>query len=359
MIRAISPTGSGTVSEAVFKQAMISVAVFAGVTGTAWIVRYFLFRLLHRWTQRTSTMLDDLLIAALRHPSIFWCLAIGLYFALGTSSLPAAYVTYSFKAIHVLVILSVTFVLANVSSQLVTASVQRAGIAIPVSGLSQVVIKGVVLTIGFLILLGTLGISVAPLITALGVGGLAVALALQDTLSNLFAGLHILMERSIRVGDFVKLESGQEGRVIDISWRTTRVQMPPNTVVVIPNNKLAQSVVTNYSLPEPRMALLVPVSVGYQSDPDRVERVLVEEATRGVAAIPGLLPDPPPMARLIPGFGESSLDFTLVCQVRSFEDQPLVQHELHKRILRRFRQEGIEMPFPIRTVHLRQDAPRP
>jgi small-conductance mechanosensitive channel len=237
----------------------------------------------------------------------------------------------------------------------VTASVQRAGIAIPVSGLSQVIIKGVVLTIGFVILLGTLGISIAPLITALGVGGLAVALALQDTLSNLFAGLHILMERSVRVGDFVKLESGQEGRVIDISWRTTRVQMAPNTVVVIPNNKLAQSVVTNYSLPEPRMAMSLSIGVGYQSDPDRVERLLVDEASRGAATIPGLLADPQPAVRLIPGFGESSLDFTLVCHVRSFEDQPLVQHELRKRILHRFRQEGIEIPFPISTVYLKSD----
>ena len=342
-------------SEAVLKQSLISLAIFIGVTTLALIVRHVLFRLLHRWAQRTETTMDDLLVAALRHPSIFWCVAIGLYFALGTSNLPEASVTYLFKAINVLLILSVTFVLADLSSQLVTASVQRAGIAIPVSGLSQVIIKGVVLTIGFVILLGTLGISIAPLITALGVGGLAVALALQDTLSNLFAGLHILMERSVRVGDFVKLESGQEGRVIDISWRTTRVQMAPNTVVVIPNNKLAQSVVTNYSLPEPRMAMSLSIGVGYQSDPDRVERLLVDEASRGAATIPGLLADPQPAARLIPGFGESSLDFTLVCHVRSFEDQPLVQHELRKRILHRFRQEGIEIPFPISTVYLKSD----
>jgi len=344
-------------SETILKQSLIPLAVFVGVTALAWVVRHLLFRLLHRWARRAGTTLDDQLIAALRRPSLFWCLSIGLYFALGTSALPAASVTYSFKALLVLVILSVTFVLANVSSQLVTASLRRAGIAIPVSGLSHVIIKGTVLTIGFVILLGTLGISIAPLITALGVGGLAVALALQDTLSNLFAGLHLLMERSIRVGDFIKLESGQEGRVIDIGWRTTRVQMQPNNVVVIPNNKLAQSVVTNYSLPEPRMAMSLPVGVGYQSDPERVERVLVEEASTGARDIPGLLSDPPPVVRLIPGFGESALEFTLVCPVRSFEDQALVQHELRKRILRRLRREGIEVPFPTRTVHLKPDEP--
>jgi small-conductance mechanosensitive channel len=344
-------------AEVTLKHLLISLAIFAGVTILALVVRTIFFRLLHRWAQRTRTATGDLLITALRRPSIFWCIAIGLYFAIGTSDLPAPYVTYSFKAIHVLVILSVTLVMANISSQLVTASVQRAGIAIPVTGLSQAIIKGIVLTIGFLILLGTLGISITPLITALGVGGLAVALALQDTLSNLVAGLHILMERSIRVGDFVKLESGQEGRVSDISWRTTRIQMQPNTVVILPNNKLAQSVLTNYSLPEPRMAMQMPVSVSYASDPNTVERILVEEASAGARDIAGLLPDPAPVARLIPGFGASSLDFTLVCQVRSFEDQPLVQHELRKRIFHRFQQEGIEIPFPVQTVYLKASDP--
>src|SRR3990172_5566134 len=93
--------------------------------------------------------------------------------------------------------------------------------------------------------------------------------------------------------------------------------------------------------------------VGYASDPDHVERVLLEETRAAVAQVPGLLGDPPPFVRFIPGFGESSLDFTLICQVATFVDQYVVQHELRKRILRRFRAEGIEIPFPIRTVELR------
>jgi len=342
-------------SEPVFKEAMISLAIFIGVSVVALILRRISFSLLHRWAKRSQTKLDDLLIGALSQPSLFWCLAIGLYVTLGTSTLPAAYVAYLFKAIHVLVILSVTFALANVSSQLVTTAVHQAGIDIPVTGLSQGVVKSLILSIGFLILLSTLGISITPILTALGVGGLAVALALQDTLGNLFAGLHLLMERSVRVGDFVKLETGQEGYVIDIGWRTTKVRMLTNNIVVIPNGKLAQSIVTNYYLPETKMAVLIPISVDYGSDPEQVERVLVEEAVRAAGEVPGLLSDPAPFVRFIPGFGESSLDFTLICQVREVVDQYLAQHELRKRILARFRREGIGIPFPIRTVHLKQD----
>jgi small-conductance mechanosensitive channel len=131
--------------------------------------------------------------------------------------------------------------------------------------------------------------------------------------------------------------------------------MLPNNVVVIPNSKLAQSVVTNYYLPEKRMSLLIPVSVSYSADIEQVEQILVEEAKKGATDIPGLLADPAPFVRFIPGFGDSSLDFTLICQVAEFTDQYLAQHELRKRIFKRFKEEGIEIPFPQRTVHIRQD----
>lgn len=338
-----------------FNNMMLSSAIFIGVTVLALVVRKVLFRFLQRWAQKTETRLDDLFLETLSNPSIYWCIAVGLYFAIGTSKLPAQYITYSFKAIHVLVIFSIALALANASAKLVTYSIQKAEVPIPVSGLSQVIIKGIILMIGILILLDTLGISITPVITALGVGGLAVALALQDTLSNLFAGLHILMEKSIRMGDFIKLESGQEGYVMDISWRTTRIRMLPNNLVVIPNNRLAQSIVTNYYLPEKWMAAQIPISVSYDSDPDRVERILVEEATKAAKEVPGLLSEPAPFVRFIPGFGDSSLNFTLICQVREFVDQYLAQHELRKRIFKRFKQEGIEIPYPIRTVYIKQE----
>ncbi len=341
-------------SHAILNSIMISSAIFVGVTSVTFVVRKILFRFLNRWVQNTETDIDDLLLATFYIPSIYWCIAIGLYSAIGISNLPSQYVANSFKVIHILVMLSVTLVLANISGNLVTYAIQKADIPIPLTGLSQAVVKAVILTIGILILLGTLGISITPLITALGVGGLAAALALQDTLSNLFAGLHILIEKSMRVGDFVKLESGEEGYITDISWRTTRIRMLPNNLVIIPNNKLAQSIVTNYDLPEKRMALLIPISVSYDSDPNQIEKILVDLAVEGSKEIPGMLSDPPPFVRFIPGFGDSSLNFTLICQVKEFVDQYLAQHELRKRIFKRFKEKGIEIPFPIRTVYVKQ-----
>ena len=319
------------------------------------ILRAVLFRVLHQWAKRTETQFDDIIIASIKQPSLLLAAAIGTHIGLSFSEIPERHLGYLSKVIEVIIILSVTLASANLAGMVFRNYIQKSNIPIPATGLAYGILKATILVIGFLIILSVLGISIAPLLTALGVGGLAVALALQDTLANLFAGIHILMEKSIRVGDFIRLETGQEGYVDDITWRTTRVRMQPNNIVVIPNSKLAQSVVTNYYLPEKRMALQTPLSVSYSSDPDLVEKAVVEEAKKAVGVVPGLLGDPEPVVRMVPGFGESSLDFTLICQIGEFTDQYAVQHELRKRILKRFKQDGIEMPFPQRTVHLRDE----
>jgi small-conductance mechanosensitive channel len=319
------------------------------------LIRGIAFRFVHTWADRTETRIDNIIVESLKTPSVYWCLAIGLYMGAALSDLPPKYVFYLSRIIHIVIILSVTIAVANLTGKIFRNYIQKSNLPFPTTGLAYGILKGTILIIGFLIILSVLGISITPLLTALGVGGLAVALALQDTLANLFAGIHILVEKSIRVGDFIKLETGQEGYVEDITWRTTRIRMLPNNMVVIPNKNLAQSVVTNYYLPEKRMSLLIPIGVSYSSDPEQVERVLIEEAKNAAGEIPGLLANPEPFVRFIPGYGESSLDFTLICQVQEFVDQYPVQHELRKRIFKRFREEGIEIPFPHRTVYLREE----
>jgi len=273
--------------------------------------------------------------------------------------LPAETRLVVLNIVNVLLVLSVTAAVASLAHATLSSSLRKNNLAIPATGLSLTIVTVVIWIVGILVMLSGLGVSITPILTALGVGGLAVALALQDTLSNFFAGLHLLMDKPLRVGDFVKLESGQEGYVEDIGWRTTRIRMLPNNMVIIPNNKITQSILTNYYLPDPRMAVLIPISVSYDVDPDQVERVLMEETTQAIGHLPGLLREPAPFVRFIPGFGNSSLDFTLICQVGEFTDQYLVQHDLRKRILRRFKAEGIEIPYPQRTVHLRNTNKEP
>jgi len=334
---------------------LITIFTIVGSTAGLLLVRSLLFSLLQRVTRRTKTQLDDLLVAGLRFPSLFLVGVIATYIGIRLTDLPASWFDYARSGMHLSIIFTITIGLANVSDRMLAYFLKSAELPISVTSLLLGVVKTVVYILGVLIMLNYLGISIAPIITALGVGGLAMALALQDTLSNLFAGMHIMAEQTVRVGDFIRLETGQEGYVEDISWRTTRIRMLPNNMVIVPNNKLSQSVLTNYHLPVRQMVLQVPVSVGYASDPDVVERVLLDEAQQAASEVPGLLADPAPLVRLLPGFGESSLNFSLLCHIHEIGDQNPVLAALNLRILKRFRKEGIEFPYPTPTVYLKDD----
>ncbi len=321
---------------------------------SCFVLLFFRSRLLTSWAEKRENRvrLFGAVWPPLSVPSIYWCIVIGLYAGMAVSQLPERYVFYIDKAIHVILVFSVSIVAANIVGKIFYTQVQRLDIPISTTGIVGGVLKGTVVIIGLLIILSILGISIAPLITALGVGGLAVALALQDTLANLFAGLHILVEKSIRVGDFVKLESGQEGYVDDITWRTTRIRTLSSTMVMVPNKKLAQSIVTNLSLPGNELGISVVIRANYSVDYDKAEAVLMEEAKKAVAELPGLVKDKEPSVAFAPG--ESSLDFTLAFTVRRFVDQYGVQNEVRKRIFKRFKEEGFEMPLPARTVYVKE-----
>jgi small-conductance mechanosensitive channel len=331
---------------------------FVVATLTALALRSAALAALRRWGGPDGL---TAFVAAVRLPSLLWCVVLGLWVGLEVAGefahLPRRLSQQLGVVLQVAIILSVTITVAGLVGTLVARASASRALGGPVTGLAQTAARGLVLVVGSLVLLGAVGIEITPILTALGVGGLAVALALQDTLSNLFAGMHLLADSPIRVGDYVKIADNVEGFVVDVGWRSTRIRMLSNSIVVVPNKKVAESIITNYDLPESRLSLLVNVSVSYASDPDHVERVLVDEAVQAAREVPGLLAEPAPFVRFIPGFGDSSLDFTLICQVATFVDQYLAQHELRKRILRRFRTEGIEIPFPTRTVELRQAGP--
>ena len=159
--------------------------------------------------------------------------------------------------------------------------------------------------LGTIIFLENMGVTLTAVWTTLGVGSVAVALALQETLSNFFSGLYLLADRPISPNDYIKLDSNQEGYVLRIGWRSTILRTLGNNYVVIPNSTLAKATITNYSVPETRMSYTLPVSVAYGTDPSRVEKVLLEAAHEALRdGLEGLLANPEPSVAFIPGFGD-------------------------------------------------------
>ncbi len=318
------------------------------------IIKKIIFSRLLRWAKKSSTQLDDIIIGAAKSPFMVLCLMLALYFSLQFSKLPENIVQVMSKSILILGIISAVLVLANLLSGLIKFYASRIGSALPVTSLTQNIARIFVFSIGALIILNSLGISVTPILATLGVGGLAVALALQDTLSNLFAGFHITVAKQIRAGDYIKLETGEEGYVVDINWRSTMIKMLPNNLVLIPNDKLNKAIVTNYNLPDKEMAVLVDLGVHYKSDLEKVERITCEVAKSVMANVSGGVSYFEPFIRYHT-FGDSCIKFTVILRAKEFVDQYLIKHEFIKRLHKRYIQEGINIPYPIRAINYEQE----
>ena len=333
-------------------EAVMPLAIFAATFVTAWVIRRLILRALNAWNARTESPAGRILYDALRGPTRIWILILAVHLALQSSDVPARYTRLSANVLLVLWILSLTIMCMRFAGNVVRRYGDQMPGAMPVTTLTQNLAQIAVVILGALILLNHFNVSITPILTALGVGGLAVALALQDTLSNLFGGFYVAVARQVRLGDYIKLNTGEEGYVIDIGWRSTTLRAQAHNMIIVPNSKLAQAIVTNYSLPEKRMGTSVAVTVGYECDADAVEAMLGEVLAQSAGEVQGMLADPPPSVGFDPGFADNGYRFTLGFQVAEVSDEKRVCNEVRRRVMRRLRAEGIGVPYPVRTVYL-------
>ena len=332
-------------------------AVFGATFILGWAIRRLALKALRTWTARTGSRAGLVLADSLSGPMLLWAAILALHVGLQSSSLPGKATDWGAKTLFVLWIATLTMMCMRIARDLIRLYGSQMAGAMPVATLTQNLAQIGVVILGGLVLLDHFHVSITPMLTALGVGGLAVALAMQDTLSNLFGGFYVAVAGQVRLGNYIKLNTGEEGYVTDIGWRSTIIRSLGNSMIIVPNAKLAQAIVTNYDLPERRMSAMVEVRVSYDCDPDRIERLLLDVAAQGAREIPGMLADPAPSVTFDPGFGDSALGLTLNYQVAEFASQFSVRHELRKRIFRRFREEGIRIPFTARAVYLHGPEP--
>ena len=220
---------------------------------------------------------------------------------------------------------------------------------------------------GFIIILAECDISITPFITAMGVGGMAVALGMQETLASVFAGFTMIFAPQIRNNDFVRLSSGQEGRIVDIAWRYTTIENLEGNTIVVPNKQIASAVLTNYSVPAQDIKVKLQCGVAYDSDLDKVEQVVLEVAqkiqddvTKDILVSKGKIAEDESVTTADPGiffhtFGDSAIEFSVTLNCKDFTHQYRMKHEFIKALTKRFREEGIEIPFPIVTVQQTKD----
>ncbi len=323
------------------------------------IVKKIFFGKIRRFADKTKTELDNILVDAMDLPLTLLIFVSGaaIIERVGLFKTDGELTKYFFAALKVTSVVAVIIFLDRLLRNLIKTYSDRVDILKTSGNVAQGIVRVVVMGLGLLILFDSLGVSITPIIASLGVGSLAVALALQPTLENFFAGVQLVVDKPIRVGQFIKLDSGEEGYVHKIGWRSTWVRMLPNNVVVIPNKVLLNSKILNYYYPQQDLAVLVQVGVHYDSDLAHVEKVTIEVGQEVMKAVPGGVPEFKPFIRYHT-FGDFSINFTVILRAKEFVDNYFVKHEFIKRLHKRYAKEGIIIPFPIRAINYDQEKAR-
>lgn len=334
------------IEQLLFPITIIIVSMMFGV-----LLNQIFFGKLRNWLTKQSASIYQIIAQAIKGIPLFISTVIGIYWALEFIPMDAAMTKLLKSLLFIIILIAATMVIARMISGVLSVIIAKSDGMISSTSIFINIVEFCVYILGFLIVLQTFGISITPILTALGVGGLAVALALQDTLSNLFSGVHILLARPIRVNDYIKLCSGEEGFVEDISWRYTVMRTIANNLIIIPNAKIAGAIITNFNKPGSNLGIIIPVGVSYDSDLDKVEHVTKEVAAEVLTELYNEV-IAEPLVRFHT-FNDFSIDFNVILQTDEFANQYILKHTFIKKLHVAYKREGIEIPFPVRTVQMK------
>ncbi len=338
-----------------------------GLAGSIFIaagIAYFVFSLLIKFSRRDGRdALDTRMLRAFRGPVVLLLVSLGIFLAYLLMT-QLEHPTFHFFDRHdlwptkvwlVVVIAVASYLGSHIIQELVRWYVgripQRTASSMNYRLLAQArwIIPIIIYTIGALTALDVVGIAVTPLMAGLGIGGIAAALALQPTLSNVFSGAFMLTEGELNPGDFIEIEGGPSGFVVEVSWRSTKIRDRFNNLILIPNAKMMESVMTNYYSESAAVTVIVQCGVSYESDLEQVEKVAMEVAEEVRDDVDAAIDEYEPLVWFT-AFGESNIDFEVRIQA---EDRPgtfIVRHELIKRLRARLAREGIEINYPVRKL---------
>lgn len=327
----------------------LAILILLAVGGT--ILHRVILAQMGRIAGKTGSNWDDHLMKNVGRPTYFVMLAIAAGITVQFQKLPVspdvleggiktAFIIFMFwtfeRSVYTLIKENVLLSSLEASSKAIISTILRVS----------------VIVVGILMVLDSAGISITPLLASLGVGSVAVALALQDTLSNLFSGLYILADKPFRIGDYVELEGGVAGYVQNIGWRSTKIRMFSNNVVVVPNSKVASSTLTNYDLLDTETSVYVKCGVAYGTDLNKAEALIVKIGKETLARVTEGVPDFDPFVRFN-NFGDSSVDFTVILRAKKYDNHFILKHEFIKALHSGLAENGIEIPFPQRDVHMK------
>ncbi|NJK78395.1 MAG: mechanosensitive ion channel family protein [Chloroflexaceae bacterium] len=328
-----------------------------GIVGAACVgaaFEFLFYPVIRRRVRSTRWQTDDVALEALRGMWLFWSILLALAIFTGPLIDDPRALQIGGRILGILLIISFTIVGTRIATGAVR--VYAGGGNIASASIINNVIRWLVALVGLMLVLQFLNVSITPLLGIIAGSSLGLSLALQQPLSNLFAGMMLVASNKIRPGDYIRLSTGEEGYVVDIRWHTTFVRQLTNNMISIPNAAMVSTILTNYNEPTREASVLFDVGVSYDSDLDHVERVTIEVANEVMREVEGGVPEAECFIRYN-DLSDYSVRFTVILRGQEFVSQYLIKHEFIKRLMRRYREEGIVVPYPIRTLHTREQYP--
>lgn len=322
----------------------------------AWLVERIGIVFLKGWAKRTSSRLDDVILHAVHPPAAVILFVVfvwgGLrYLPLGFSPLTTRIID---NAGITVIIFAASLGLARLLKGLLQLPAKSDERWLGLTLIGSRVVAVTVYTVAFLVVLNQYGIAITPVLTAMGVGGIAVALALQDTLANMFSGIWIQTQKALRPGHFIKVEElNLDGFVEEVGWRTTKLRTLPGNIIEMPNKTVANSTITDFFQPSPKMGTSITITTGFESDPEKIVPMLIEECMAAADEVSFILKEPAPAARLNKAT-DHGWEFWMSIWVPFHYNQWNAQGYVLNRIRKRFLEEGVRIPYPIKetyTVH--------
>ena len=330
----------------------IGASIFLISVIVAVVFHKLLFPLILCLTRRTPTDLDSRLMQATRIPLTLGVVVLGGYLALTVPLGQRSDVEAVTKSLGILlVVIAVASIIAKALDWYIGKATGRPGFALGSRFLPLVrkISSGLVYGLGALLVLDQLGINISPLIAGLGLGGLAVALAIQPTLANLFAGTYVMTEGAVSTGDFIEMEGGVSGYVVDVGWRSTRIRTWKNNLVVVPNSRFAETIITNYQRPVAAVNVYLTCGVSYDSDLQKVERICLAVMDDELESNPDAVKEYGAYFGF-ESFGDSNVDFWLFLQSTDRFASFRLKTSLMQRLYQRFKDEHIVINYPVRTL---------
>jgi len=337
---------------------LIPLVILAASFIAAWIINLILGILIKK-AEKTGTKLDDIILHALGRPLYILIIVAGLYYAVHQTPYLADFITqkdadYLYRR-FILTIFG-TWIIASFTKRIIReygfswAASIKGQVDERLVALADMSAVYIIWLIGIMIALSGIGYEITPLITGMGIAGLAIALAAKNVLSNVFGGVTITVDQLYKVGDRIEM-GGIYGDISEIKPRYTKIKTLNNTIITVPNSKVIEEQIMNYAVPDTRVRVKIPIGVAYGTDPRKVDEILLDIADK----IPLILKSPKPLVRFVE-YASSSQNFEFLIWVKHYNDRHLAIDQVLREIFTRFKEEGIEIPFEQMDIHIKKDS---